>query len=397
MSSYESVIKKGAYVRKKRMINLVMSISTVIIILFTITGCSEKNQVTAPSLQNSNQGTLAKHGIETKLKQFNLVSDMKIKGARLDANLSNAWGIAVTPTGIFWISANHSGVSTVYDSAGNQKINPVTIPTVNNVSGGAPSGDVFNFTSVFKLPNGNASKFIFVGEDGIVSAWGPTAGSSAMVVADQSAQNALYKGVDIAQSGGNYFLYAANFKQAKVDVFDQNFALVNNMPFSDPNIPQGYAPFNIKNINGMLFITYAKQKGPDNMDDKKGVGHGFVDIFTTAGAFVSRFASKGTLNSPWGITQGFSGELVNTILIGNFGDGRINVFRASGEFIGQLKNNDEKPVTIEGLWALFTSNTISAVGNKIYFTAGPNDENNGLFGYLLDKKGDKDDDKSRND
>jgi uncharacterized protein (TIGR03118 family) len=383
--------------RKKRMINLVMSISSVIIILFTITGCSEKNQVTAPSLQNSNPGTLAKHGIETKLKQFNLVSDTSFKGVRLDANLSNAWGIAVTPTGIFWISANHTGVSTIYDAAGNQKINPVTIPTVNNVPGGAPSGDVFNFTSVFNFPNGNASKFIFVGEDGIVSAWGPTAGSSAMVVNDQSAKNAVYKGVDIAQSGGNYFLYAANFKQAKVDVFDQNFALVNNMPFSDPNIPQGYAPFNIKNINGMLFITYAKQKGPDNMDDEKGLGHGFVDIFTPAGTFVSRFATMGTLNSPWGIAEGFSGKLANTILIGNFGDGRINVFRPSGEFVGQLKNNDEKPVTIGGLWALFTSNTISAVGDKIYFTAGPNDENNGLFGYLLDKKGDKEHDKKDDD
>jgi len=362
------------------------------IILFAVTGCSEKNPVTATSLQNSNTVTLSKHGVEAKFNQFNLVSDTKIKGARLDANLGNAWGVAVTPSGIFWISANHTGVSTIYDSAGNQKIYPVTIPTVNNATGGAPSGAVFNFTTVFKLPNGNASKFIFVGEDGIVSAWGPTSGSSAVVAADQSAKNAVYKGVEIAQSGGSFFLYAANFKQAKVDVFDQNFTLINGFSFSDSKIPQGYAPFNIKNINGMLFITYAKQKAPDNMDDEKGLGNGFVDIYTPAGMFVSRFATKGTLNSPWGISQGFSGELANTILIGNFGDGRINVFTSSGEFIGQLQNKEGKPFTIDGLWALFTSNTISAVGDKIYFTAGPNEENNGLFGYLLNKKGDNDDD-----
>jgi uncharacterized protein (TIGR03118 family) len=238
---------------------------------------------------------------------------------------------------------------------------------------------------VFNLPGGSASRFIFVGEDGIVSAWGPTAGSSAVAVADQSAQNAVYKGVDIAKNGPDYFLYAANFKQAKVDVFDKNFALVSNTTFIDPNIPSGYAPFNIKNINGMLFITYAKQKGPDNMDDDKGPGRGFVDIYSTDGNLVSRFASHGDLNSPWGIAEGFAGNLANTILIGNFGDGRINIFRKSGEFLGQLQDKKEKPVTIEGLWGLFTSNTIHAVGDNIYLTAGPNDENNGLFGYLTSK------------
>ena len=151
---------------------------------------------------------------------------------------------------------------------------------------------------MFKLPSGNASKFIFVGEDGIVSAWGPTSGSTAGVAADQSAQSAVYKGVDIAQNGGSYFLYAANFKQSKVDVFDENFALVSNTSFIDSNIPDGFAPFNIKNINGMLFITYAKHKAPDNMDDQKGPGNGFVDIFTPDGTLVSRFASHGALNSP---------------------------------------------------------------------------------------------------
>ena len=370
-----------------------------ILILLTIVGCAEKNPLTGPTVQNTNPGTLAKHGINTKFNQVNLVSDIMFQGARIDPNLSNGWGMAVTPTGIFWISANHTGLSVIYDSAGNQKINPVTIPKTGNVPGGAPSGAVFNFTTVFNLPSGSASRFIFVGEDGIVSAWGPTAGSSAVVVADQSGQSAVYKGVDIAKNGTDYFLYAANFKQAKVDVFDKNFALVQNTTFSDPNIPDGFAPFNIKNINGMLFITYALHKAPDNMDDQKGAGNGFVDVFNPDGTLIMRFASHGALNSPWGIAEGFAGNLANTILIGNFGDGRINVFRKSGEFLGQLQDKREKPVTIEGLWGLFTSNTIHAVGDNIYFSAGPNDENNGLFGYLTSKVKneehgkDKDDDK----
>jgi uncharacterized protein (TIGR03118 family) len=382
--------------RRNLKFRLIIQFSCILILLI-IAGCSEKNPVTSPSLQNSNLGSLAKHGVETNFNQVNLVSNVSLKGARMDPNLGNAWGITATPTGIFWISANHTGLSTIYDSAGNQKINPVTIPTSGNLPGGAPSGVVFNFTSVFKLPGGSASRFIFVGEDGIVSAWGPSAGTTAKVVADQSAQSAVYKGVDIAQNGGSYFLYAANFKQSKVDVFDENFALVNNMSFSDPNIPDGFAPFNIKNINGMLFITYALHKAPDNMDDQKGPGNGFVDIFNPDGSLVMRFASHGALNSPWGIAEGFADKLSNTILIGNFGDGRINIFSKSGEFLGQLKDKKEKPVTIDGLWGLFTSNTISAIGNKIYFTAGPNEENNGLFGYLSGKNKDNGHDRDKKD
>jgi len=356
-----------------------------VIIIFAVIGCSEKDPVTTPVAQNST-GSLAKAGFLGQFDQFNLVSDTVFPGARMDANLGNAWGIAVAPTGTFWISANHTSVSTVYDPQGVQKINPVAVPTVGNAPGGAPSGVVFNFTTVFNLPGGNPSKFIFVGEDGIVSAWGPTSGTSAVVTADQSAQNAVYKGVDIGLSGGNYYLYAANFKQSKVDVFDSNYVLQSNFSFSDPDIPKDYGPFNIKNINGMLFICYAKHKAPDNMDDQKGPGNGFVDIFTTDGSFVKRFASRCSLNSPWGIAQGFTGKLANTILIGNFGDGRINVFNWSGDFVGQLLDHKEKPITIQGLWGLFTSNSIAAVGDRIYFTAGPNDEDNGLFGYLLTKK-----------
>jgi uncharacterized protein (TIGR03118 family) len=355
----------------------------LIIVLMIMAGCSEKNPVIAPTSQNS---ALAKPGIQTKFQQVNLVSDLSMPGVRTDPNLLNGWGLTVTPNGIFWISTNHSGMSVIYDSAGNQRINPVTIPTSGNVAGGAPSGVVFNSTPFFKLSTGNPGRFFFAGEDGIISAWEPSLGSMATVVVDQSAQTSVYKGIEMAQNGSNFFLYATNFRLSRIDVFDTNFTLVNTMPFSDPNIPAGFAPFNIKKINGMLFVTYALHKAPDNMDDQKGPGNGYIDIYTTGGELVSRFASQGSLNSPWGIAEGFDNDkLGNTILIGNFGDGRINVFGTSGEFLGQVRDEKEKPVTIEGLWAVFTSKTIPAVGNRIYFTAGPNLENDGLFGYLLSK------------
>jgi uncharacterized protein (TIGR03118 family) len=371
--------------RKRSKSVQIIAIISFTIICFYMAGCAEKNPVSVPVQQSTGLNSLAKKGLEVNFRQFNLVSDTNMHKTRLDANLANAWGIAVTPNGTIWISANHTSLAVIYDAAGNQKLSPVGIPTVSNAPGGAPSGVVFNTTASFKLPDGNASRFIFAGEDGIISAWGPTSGSTAVVAADQSAQNTVYKGIEIAQNSGSNFLYATNFRLARIDVFDESFNIVNGMSFSDPNIPDGYAPFNIKNINGMLFVTYAKQKLPDKMDDDKGLGHGFVDIFTTAGVLVSRFATRGNLNSPWGIAVGPSGDLGNDLLIGNFGDGRINVFSLSGDFIGQLKGNGQKPLAIDGLWGLFTSTTIPAIGNKIYFTAGPNEENNGLFGYLLSK------------
>lgn len=346
--------------------------------ILLIAGCSDRNPVSGiPNPTNS----LAKNGL-SGYNQINLVSDIPFPGSRIDPNLENAWGIAVTPNGKFWINANHTGLSVIYDSAGNQVINPVTIPTVGNVPGGAPSGIVFNPTSFFKLPNGNVARFIFSGEDGIISAWEPSLGSSAMLVSDQSASESVYKGLELAQNGNDFFLYATNFKQKRIDVFDTSFTLVNSMSFSDPGIPQGYGPFNIKELNGQLFVTYAKLKAPDFMDDDAGPARGFVDIYSTGGDLVSRFASHGTLNSPWGIAAGHDSKLGPTVLIGDFGDGRINVFRESGQFMGQLRDASNHVITIDGLWALFTSTTIPEVGDRIYFSAGPNDENNGLFGYL---------------
>lgn len=315
---------------------------------------------------------------EFNVKQTNLVADTAgFNAVRIDSNLINAWGIAAPPNnGPIWISANHSGLSVVYDRNGNQLRAPVTIPSLTAGQPGAPSGVLFNGTTEF-----GGNKFIFASEEGIIAAW--SSGNAATKVADRSSSNAVYKGIAMATDGLACFLYVTNFRGGKIDVFDQNFNYVTDKPFNDPNIPTGFAPFNIQNIGGSLYVTYAKLKAPDDMDDQAGPGNGYVDIFTPKGVLVKRFASQGTLNSPWGIALAPAGFADDgpSILIGNFGDGRINVFNMGGHFKGQLLHGSQ-PITIDGLWAIDFLNSNATDSDPLYFTAGPNEESHGLFGYL---------------
>ena len=321
----------------------------------------------------------------TGYQEVRLVADTAGYGAgRIDTNLRNAWGIAIGPTGNLWIAANGKNVAVVYDRNGATQRVPIVIATSNSAESASPTGLVYNATSDFVIPaTGEVSKFIFAGEDGTLFAW--SSGDSAKKVADRSASGAVYKAVTIANEGAANFLYVANFKGSKIDVFDQNFNYVTNKPFSDPTIPAGFAPFNIENINGKLYVTYAKQKGPDNEDDEAGLGNGYVNIFNTNGTLVKRFASAGLLNSPWGIAKAPSGfgQFKNSILIGNFGNGRINAFDSTGVFLGQLEDNGTT-IVVEGLWAItFPKNNIPAGNqNQFFFTAGPNDEEDGIFGYI---------------
>jgi len=318
-----------------------------------------------------------------KTDQTNLVSDTAgFNAARIDTSLVNAWGIAAVPNGPIWISANHTGLSVIYDNMGQTKRPPVTIPAAAAGQTGAPDGVVFNATTDF-----GGNKFIFASEDGIVTAW--SSGNSAVKVADRSSSNAVYKGIAMALCNNSNFLYLADFKGAKVDILDKNFNYVNNPGFHDPNIPAGFAPFNIVNIGGKLYITYAKQKGPDNMDDEAGTGNGYVDIFDPDGTFIKRFASQGTLNSPWGVAwapAGFADDK-GAVLVGNFGDGRINIFDMDGNFQGQLEDSSGQPLAIDGLWAIdfLHGNMGGNANDPLYFTAGPDDESHGLFGYLKKK------------
>jgi len=337
--------------------------------IFTSNGC-EKND---PHLRLND------------FEQTNLVADTPgYHAVKIDPNLVNAWGIAVAPSGPFWISSNHAGLSTIYDKSGNVLRPPVIIPAPGSATGGAPTGVVFNSTTDFAIVSGKtslASRFIFATEDGTIAAW--ATGNSAVIVADRSPFKAVYKGLALAKDGANNFLYAANFKGASVDVFDKNYNLVARS-FKDPSIPAGFAPFNIRNIDGWLYVTYAKQKLPDKEDDQAGPGNGYVDIFKPDGSLVKRFASRGALNSPWGIVHfkaGFCKEAVTGILIGNFGDGKINVYSDDGKFITALKDNG-KAIVIDGLWAL-ENEVPNANPEQLFFTAGPADEEHGLFGYLM--------------
>jgi uncharacterized protein (TIGR03118 family) len=306
----------------------------------------------------------------------NLVSDIGgYNATRTDANLANAWGIAIGPTGAFWISANHTGKTTVYDRNGAELLPAISLSTAS------PTGVVYNSTTHFM-----GAKFIYVGEDGKISGW--ITGESTVVLADRSGMDAVYKGVAIANDAGADYIYAANFKGNHIDVFDDSMNYVTTKPFTDPTIPAGFAPFNIYNHDGKLYVAYAKQLGPDNEDDLAGVGNGYINIFNPDGSLFKRFASQGMLNSPWAIVDAPEGFGLGSemILVGNFGDGKINVYNSEGVFQSQLKDNGNI-ISIDGLWALeFPENGVPAGDqNQLFFTAGPSDETHGVFGYIKKK------------
>ncbi|MGE5610797.1 MAG: TIGR03118 family protein [Bacillota bacterium] len=325
--------------------------------------------------------------------QTNLVSDGTISAAFTDKNLVNPWGVAFnTRAGVVWVGDNATSVSTVYRPDGSSTGLVVAIPHGSASTASAPTGVRFNRTGSFQISNGTTTApavFLFASEDGTISAWNPTVDpTNAKLVVDNSASNAIYKGLDIGNFNGNNYIYAANFHAGTIDVFKSDFTKAT-LPgsFTDPNLPAGFAPFNIQNINGQLYVTYAKQD-PNKEDDVPGVGLGFVDVFNTDGTFVRRFASGGNLNAPWAITTvpGHFGRFGGDILVGNFGDGRINVFSPGGRFLTQLHDSSDKPITIDGLWGLAFQPTATTVGttrvDTLFFASGPNDEMHGLFGTL---------------
>jgi uncharacterized protein (TIGR03118 family) len=327
------------------------------------------------------------------INQVNLVANNDEYGAAVkDPLLLNAWGIAFSPGGTPWVSSQGGHVSTIYNSEGViQSLSPVTIPSPGGPTGGNPTGIVFNGSNTdFFLSNGQVARFLFVGVDGILSGWNQNAGKAALLIKNNSATS-VYTGLAIATEGNDSYLYAADFRGRKIQVFDRLFNTVMNKPFLDPYIPADYAPFNIQAVGDKLYVMYAKV-GADGRDEK-GVGKGYVNVFNKKGVLLQRFASKGLLNAPWGVAKvpaGFfdnnnDGDDEDAILIGNFGDGRINAFSSDGKFLGQVSMND-KIIEIEGLWAImFPPGTSSINPNRLYFAAGPDDEEHGLFGYLIKK------------
>jgi len=339
-------------------------------------------------------------GNDATYQQTNLVSDLPVMAPVVDPYLVNPWGIAFTPTSPFWIADNGIGLSTLYDGNGQKKALIVTAPPPAGSPAGttaAPTGVIFNTTHDFAVAqNGKSASavFLFATEDGTISGWAPTVnGTNAILAVDNSGAGAVYKGLAIADSHGASLLYAANFRSGMIDVFDGTFTPATTPGgFVDPRLPAGFAPFDIKLIDGRLIVTYAKQDAAKH-DDVKGPGLGFVDVFSTDGYLLRRLVSRGPLNAPWWLAlapAGF-GAFSHDLLVGNFGDGRISAFDLhTGEFRGQLKDAHHQPISIDGLWGLTFGNGGQAGSpSTLFFTAGIQDEAHGLFGSLA-KVGDDD-------
>jgi uncharacterized protein (TIGR03118 family) len=345
-----------------------------------------------------------------------LTADLSGIAPNTDSVLQNAWGVAFTPgASPFWIADNATGCSTLYDGSGMPQPQPTPLKVKLPLPGGTipptacqpvdpenppnpppatPTGLVWNPSATFLVPGtANPASFLFATEDGTIAAWagGLTPPDQAVLAVDNSSSGAVYKGLVVGTNVHGVLLYATNFHAGTIDVFAPNgsvgfqpaTAMQIEGDFTDPDLPAGFAPFGIQTINGDLFVTYAKQS-EDKRDDVAGPGQGFVNVFNTNGQLLRRFASRGPLNSPWGVAQAsFAfGRFSGAILIGNFGNGHINAFNAQGMFLGPLRDDQGQPLVIDGVWALTLGGGRNSSADTLYFTAGPNDETDGLFGTI---------------
>lgn len=304
-----------------------------------------------------------------------LVSDVSGLANYTDLDLKNPWGIASSATSPLWVSNNASGVATLYNGAGVKQGLVVTIPPpAGGTSSGTPTGLVFNGGSSFQVGPGNPAHFLFATQDGTISGW--NSGTTAIRKVDNSGSSASYTGLALGNNGSGDFLYAANFSGGVINVFNSTFAPTTlGGSFTDPSLPSGYVPFNIQNLNGKLYVTYAPQSGTG----------GIVDVFDLNGNFLSRLAKDGALDSPWGLALSPAnfGQYSNALLVANHGDGRINAFDpTSGVLLGTLQDA-YGDIVIDGLWGLIFGNGGSGGDpNLLYFTAGPDGGTHGLFGTV---------------
>lgn len=335
----------------------------------------------------------AAHAAGDLYQQRNLVSDGFVAADNNDPNLVNAWGVAFNPFGAVWVADNGTGVSTLYDGAGVPQPLVVKIPPPANASGnGAPTGIVFNASNGFMVSNGTvsgAARFIFATEDGVIAGWAPNVDpTNAIRVVDNSVMTgAIYKGLALSAGGTGSLLYAADFHNGKIDVFDSSFkpVMLPAGAFFDPNLPAGFAPFGLQAINGDIYVTYAKQDAA-RKDDVAGRGLGFINVFDPNGRLIKRLVTQGALNAPWGLAlapAGF-GRFAGRLLVGNFGDGNINAYDiANGHFVGKLRGPDRRPIQIDGLWGLaFGNGFLNQPVDTLFFAAGPGDEQHGLYGRI---------------
>ncbi|SBT38100.1 TIGR03118 family protein [Micromonospora narathiwatensis] len=361
--------------------------ATKMVRLVTIGAVAAATAVGSPAW--AHDGGHERHGTP-RFDVINQVSDQALKqDARrppfVDPNAVNTWGLALGPDTPLWVANNGTDTATVYsggvDGAPVDKVN-ITV----NVPGG-PTGAVFNDTDGFAVPNGGGNapaRFIFVTEGGDVIAWNQNAGANGVVVA-HGAEGAVYKGATLLHTDSGNFLLAADFHNARIDVFDEHFDKVelSDRRFQDEELPEGFAPFNVFAVGEAVYVSYAKQDAAAH-DDVPGVGLGFVNLFTDFGRRVCRVASRGTLNAPWGmaIAPKSFGRFAGDLLVGNFGDGKINVFDGN-EFEGLLRDDDGDVITIDGLWALLPGTEQTGGEGTLWFSSGPDNEQHGLVGQLI--------------
>jgi uncharacterized protein (TIGR03118 family) len=310
-----------------------------------------------------------------------LVSDQPGVAPVTDPDLVNAWGLTSSPTSPWWVSDNGTDKSTLYNGGGAKQ------GLVVSVAGG-PTGTVFNPTPGFALPTGGKALFLFDSEDGIIRGWNGAQGTTAIVVKDRSDVGAIYKGLAIASTDNGQRLYAADFHNARIDVFDGSFTLRNHSGFEDPSLPKRFAPFNVQVIGDRVFVAYAKQDEAAE-DEVAGRGLGRVDVYSLGGRLLGGIDGHGQLNAPWGlaIAPASFGTFAGDLLVGNFGNGQINAYRETrpGHFVhaGTLRRSNNHPVEIDGLWALQVSQGgNNGTAGQLFFTAGPDDETHGLFGTI---------------
>jgi len=334
-------------------------------------------------------GTRAAKAMPNSYSVTNLVSDQAGVAAHRDPDLVNAWGLTAGPQTPWWVSDNGTSLSTLYGSDGTKV--PLDVRVKED-----PTGAVFNGGSGFVVKSGKhsgPSLFLFDTEAGQILGWNPNVrppapSTKSFVVVDKTSEGAIFKGLAIASTPGGDRLYATDFRGGVVDVFDGGFHQITTPgQFTDPNLPKNYAPFGIQTIGGDVFVTYGKQV-PGSGDEADGQGLGFVDEYDTSGMLVARVASRGPLNAPWGLAMapGNFGRFSNDLLVGNFGNGKINAYKWTGTMwdrAGKLTRQNGNVLKIDGLWAIeFAGGGPSGDTNQLFFTAGPNDESHGLFGVI---------------
>jgi uncharacterized protein (TIGR03118 family) len=329
-----------------------------------------------------------------------LVGDTAAGGAaHVDANLVNPWGIVAGPTSPFWVANNHSETSTLYNGNGAASALVVSLPPGGAVSFD-PTGIVFNSSTDFVVTagaNSGAARFLFVGEGGMVAGWSPAADASHAITVYTAADGAVYKGLAIAQNGGGNYLYATDFHNGKVDVFNATFARqaasATSFTFADPNLPANYAPFGIQALKTgtggatQILVSYAQQQSPPSNDNANGAGLGLVDVYDTNGQFIKRLITTGgSLNAPWGMALAPAdfGTLSNALLVGNFGDGKINGFdAANGTYLGTVADSAGTAFAVPGLWGIaFGNDAVNQPRNTLFYAAGTNNEANGEYGRI---------------